>query len=278
MTDVVDQLTELAITFGVKLLTALLILFVGLWLAQRLRGIVITVMTQRKLDMTLVTFTANLVYAGAVAFVILAALAQLGVQTASFIAVIGAAGLAVGLALQGSLSNFAAGVLLILFRPFRVNDYIEGGGTAGTVQEIQIFTTTLISPDNRVIIVPNSSLLNGNIINYSTKSTRRIDFVFGVSYNDNLDHVKGVILELLAQDTRILKDPGPTVGVLELADSSVNLAVRPWVMSADYWPVYFDLTEAIKKRFDAEGISIPFPQQDVNLYSQSVADSPKQDI
>jgi len=174
--------------------------------------------------------------------------------------------LAIGLALQGSLANFAAGVLMIIFKPFRVGDYIEGGGVAGAVEEIGIFTTELKSPDNRKIIVPNAKMTSDNIVNYTAKEIRRVDIVAGVSYGDDLDQVRKVLESLLAKDERILKDPAPTIGVLELADSSVNIAVRPWVKTSDYWDVFFATQESIKKQFDAAGISIPFPQRDVHLH------------
>lgn len=182
-------------------------------------------------------------YIALLAFVILAALGQLGIQTTSFIAVIGAAGLAIGLALQGSLSNFAAGVLMIIFRPFKVGDLIEGAGVFGTVEEIHIFTTQLKTTDNKTVIIPNAKLTSDNIMNYTVKPTRRVDLVFGVSYTDDIDKVKGVISDVLNQDSRILKDPPPTIGLLEMADSSVNFAVRPWVKPDDYWGVYFDINE-----------------------------------
>jgi small conductance mechanosensitive channel len=223
-------------------------------------------MTKNKLDTTIVGFAKNLLYISLLTFIVLAALGQLGIQTTSFMAVLGAAGLAVGLALQGSLANFAAGVLMIIFRPFSVGDFIEGAGVAGTVEEIQIFTTRLNTPDNKVIIVPNAKLTADNITNYSAKDTRRVDLVAGIGYEDDIDKTKAILTDLLAADERVLSDPAPTIGVVELADSSVNIVVRPWVKSADYWKVYFELTEQIKKRFDAEGISIPFPQRDIHVY------------
>lgn len=202
---------------------------------------------------------------------ILAAVAQVGIQTTSIIAVLGAAGLAIGLALQGSLSNFAAGVLMLIFRPFRAGDYVECAGTAGVVEEVQIFSTRLRTPDNKLVIVPNGAVYSGNVVNYSANDTRRLDLVFGVSYADDLDHVKRVMRAVLDAEPRLLADPAPTIGLLELADSSVNFAVRPWVRTGDYWPVYFDLMEAMKKRFDAEGITIPFPQRDVHFVRQEPA-------
>lgn len=266
MKDLIAKLWEFLAIYGIKIIVAIIVLIVGRWIAKLLRGITQKVMTKRKLDSTIVSFVANLIYILLLTFVILAALGQLGIQTTSLIAVIGAAGLAIGLALQGSLANFAAGFLMIIFRPFKVGDYIEGAGVAGTVEEIQIFTTQLKTPDNRTIIIPNAKLTADNITNYTTKETRRVDLVVCIGYGDDIDNAKKVIAGLLAQDERILKDPPSTIGVIELADSSVNFVVRPWVKSEDYWNVYFDITENIKKRFDVEGISIPFPQQDVHLY------------
>ena len=268
MKDLTAKLWEFLAIYGLKIIVAIIVLIVGRWIAKLLRGITQKVMTKKKLDPTIVSFAANFIYVLLLTFVILAALGQLGIQTTSLIAVIGAAGLAVGLALQGSLANFAAGFLMIIFRPFKVGDYIEGAGVAGTVEEIQIFTTQLKTPDNKIIIIPNAKLTADNITNYSTKETRRVDLVVCIGYGDDIDNAKKVIAGLLAEDERILKDPPPTIGVVELADSSVNFVVRPWVKSADYWNVHFDVTENIKKRFDAEGISIPFPQQDVHLYEQ----------
>jgi small conductance mechanosensitive channel len=228
-------------------------------------------MEKREVDPTLQTFVGNMVYYALLTFVILAALSQIGIQTTSFIAVIGAAGLAVGLALQGSLANFAAGFLLIMFRPFKVGDFIEGAGVMGTVESLQIFTTQLRTPDNKKIIIPNASLTGDNIVNWSATGTRRVDMVFGIGYDDDIDRAKQVINEIIAADERILKDPKPQVAVSELADSSVNFVARPWVKTGDYWSVFFDTTEAVKKRFDAEGISIPYPQSDVHVYQQTVA-------
>jgi small conductance mechanosensitive channel len=255
-----------ALEFGVNLLTAIVIFYVGR-LAVRLitRGIH-KVMTSQEVDQTLVSFVTNLVSMILLVIVVIAAVGALGVQTTSFIAIIGAAGLAVGLALQGSLSNFASGVLIIIFRPYKVGDFIEGAGIAGVVVDVQILTTILKTGDNKQIIVPNSQIMGGIITNYSANETRRVDMVVGVSYEDDLDKVRSTIEELIAADDRILDDPAPTIAVSELADSSVNFVVRPWVNTPDYWGVMFDLTEAIKKRFDQEGISIPFPQQDVHLY------------
>jgi small conductance mechanosensitive channel len=266
MEGMVGKLQGWIAVFGLKILTAILIVVVGRWVARFIRDTSEKMMVRSKVDATLVSFVGNLIYISLLTFVILAALAQMGIQTTSFIAVIGAAGLAVGLALQGSLANFAAGVLMLIFRPFQVGDFVEGGGVTGIVEEIQIFTTQLRTLDNKTIIIPNAKITGDNITNYTRKETRRVDLVIGVSYREDIEKVKAVVADVLNGDERILKDPAPTIGVLELADSSVNFAVRPWVKTGDYWDVYFDTTEKIKKRFDAEGISIPFPQRDVHLY------------
>jgi small conductance mechanosensitive channel len=266
MEDLISKVWELLTIYGLKVIAAVVVFVVGRWIAKGLTKFAEKVMNKRLVDPTIVSFVANMTYIALLVFVVLAALGQLGIQTTSFIAVIGAAGLAIGLALQGSLANFAAGFLMIIFRPFKVGDYIEGAGVGGTVEVIQIFTTQLKTPDNKTVIIPNAALTAGNITNYSAKGTRRVDLVFGIGYGDDIDHAKKVIMDVLAKEERILKDPATTIGVVELADSSVNFAVRPWVKADDYWNVYFNLTENIKKSFDAQGISIPFPQRDVHMY------------
>jgi len=266
MEDLAVKAQDLITFYGLKVIAAIAILVIGRYVSIAVRNLLRRMMRKSHVEETLVSFVSNVGYAALLAFVVIAALGQLGVHTASFVAVIGAAGLAIGLALQGSLANFAAGVLMIIFKPFKAGDYIEAGGVAGTVEGINIFTTELKSPDNRKIIVPNAKVTGDNIVNYSAKDQRRIDIVAGVSYRDDLDKVRRVLENILGEDDRILKDPAPTIGVLALADSSINFAVRPWVKTADYWAVYFDTHEKIKKRFDAEGISIPFPQRDVHLY------------
>lgn len=260
---------DLVAAFGMKIIAAIAILLIGRWIAKALTSLTRHAMEKAKVDTMLARFIGNLVYVALLTFVILAAINQLGVQTTSFIAVIGAAGLAIGLALQGSLANMAAGVLIILFRPYKVGDYVEGGGVAGSVEEVQIFTTVLKSPDNKMIIVPNAQIMGGTITNYSARAERRIDLVVGVGYDADLDKTRQVLLDLLSSDERILGEPAPVIGVIELADSSVNFVVRPWVKTADYWSVYFDLNERIKKRFDQEGITIPFPQRDVHIYEHN---------
>ena len=266
LSNIIPKLQEWVAFYSLKIVAAVAIFIVGRWIAKLPRNLVERMITKGKVDETLVKFVGNITYVALIVIVVIAALNQLGIQTTSFIAIIGAAGLAIGLALQGSLANFAAGVLMIIFRPFKVGDYVEGAGTAGTVEEISIFTTVLKSPDNKIIIVPNAKITGDNIVNYSAKDSRRLDLVIGVGYSDDLQKVKEVLYDILKNEDRILKDPAPTVGVLELADSSVNFAVRPWVRTGDYWTLFFDLKEKIKERFDAESISIPFPQQDVHLY------------
>ena len=258
-------LIEYASAYGLKLIFALLIFFIGKRLARLITNVFIKLFKKNNVDVELVGFFDSLVYWILFALVCIAALGQLGIQTASFIALIGAAGLAVGLALQGSLSNFAAGVLIIMLRPIRVGEFVEIAGEAGSVQNIRIFTTELRTGDNKCVIIPNQRVLDSNIINYSSTGRRRIDMVFGIGYNDDIDHARNVILEIIHADKRILKDPEPLIAVSELAESSVNLVVRPWVNTPDYWAVKFELTELIKKRFDNEKISIPFPQQDINI-------------
>lgn len=261
------QLQQLLVDFGLSLVAAILILIIGRWVAGLLRKLLKRLMVKASVEPTLTSFASNIVYYAAIAFVIMAALGQLGIETTSLIAVLGAAGLAVGLALQGSLSNFAAGILIILFRPFRVGDWIEAAGISGFVEEIQIFTTILRTLNNRTVIVPNSKLTEDNIINYSTKGVLRVDLVIGVAYEENLARVKQIIHEVLANHPLVLDDPKPVVGVLELADSSVNLVVRPWTSTENYWNVYFNIQEEVKTRFDQVGVAIPFPQQDIHIIS-----------
>jgi small conductance mechanosensitive channel len=255
------------VDLGIRVITAIVIFFIGKWVVALVIKGLTKAMQKGDVDMTLRRFVANLARMVLMLFVIIAAINHLGIQTASLIAVLGAAGLAVGLALQGSLSNFAAGVLIVLFRPYKVGDWIEGGGVSGAVVEVQILTTVLKTGDNKRVIIPNSQIMGTTITNYSANDTRRVDLVVGVSYSDDLDKVRRELEDLVAADERILKDPAPTIAVSELADSSVNFVLRPWVNTADYWAVYFDLTERVKKRFDEVGISIPFPQQDVYLHN-----------
>ena len=268
-TGLLDSAQSLASEFGLKVLIAIVIFYVGRMIARILSGAVRKVMAAQEVDKILESFVSNLAYWALMTFVIIAAINQLGVQTTSLIAIMGAAGLAVGLALQGSLSNFAAGVLIVMFRPYKVGDWVEAAGVSGSVVQVQILTTVLKTGDNKQIVVPNSAIMGSIITNYSANDSRRVDLTVGVSYDDDLDKVRKTLEDLIAADERILDDPACTIAVSELADSSVNFVVRPWVNTADYWGVYFDLTEAIKKRFDKEGISFPYPQQDVHLHQAS---------
>ena len=267
MENYADMFKGVLTVYGLKVVAAIAILIIGRMAAGWIRTLLRKMMERAETDPMLISFVGNLAYFAMLAFVVIAALNQLGIQTTSFIAILGAAGLAIGLALQGSLQNFAAGVLIIIFRPYKVGDFIEGGGTTGVIEAMDIFTTRMRTGDNKTVIVPNAKLLGDNITNYSAKPTRRVDMVIGVGYDDDLAKVKAVLHELIAADERILKDPEPTVAVAELADNSVNFVVRPWVNSGDYWPVHFDFLESVKNRFDAEGISIPYPQRDVHLHA-----------
>jgi small conductance mechanosensitive channel len=267
--EVITMLKTSGVDFAINLATALVIFYVGRMVVRLLTSGIRKVMEKQQVDKTLVTFVSNLVNMILLMVVIIAAIGALGVQTTSFIAVLGAAGLAIGLALQGSLSNFAAGVLIVFFRPYKVGDWVEAAGISGAVEEVQILTTVLKTGDNKRVIVPNAQIMGSIITNYSANDTRRVDMVIGVSYDDDLDKVRSTLEEIVAADERVLDEPACTIAVSALADSSVNFVVRPWVATSDYWGVMFDLTEAIKKRFDKDGISFPFPQQDVHLYQAS---------
>ena len=265
------QVQDVVAVWGLKVIAALAIFIIGRWIAMMVRRGVRSMMEKSGADPIIIGFVASIAYIGLLAFVVIAALGQLGIQTTSFIAILGAAGLAVGLALQGSLANFAAGFLMIIFRPFKVGDFIEGAGVAGVVEAIQIFTTTLKTGDNKTIIIPNAKLAGDNITNYSAKETRRVDMTVGVAYDANLSKVKNVLIDIIGKESRIHSDPAPQVAVAELADSSVNFVVRVWTNTADYWGVKFDITETIKNRFDEEGIGIPFPQRDIHIVSGGAA-------
>jgi small conductance mechanosensitive channel len=259
-----QSIVDMIIPFGIKIVLALVIYIVGKWVVGIVSNFISKAMNARNVDPTISKFVGSIIYYLMLAFVILAALGQLGVETASAIAIIGAAGLAVGFALQGTLSNFAAGVMLILLRPIKVGDFVEVAGESGVVSEVAIFATTLLTGDNKTVIAANASVMGGNITNYSTQPERRVDLVVGVGYGSNIEQVKTELQAIAAADDRILHDKGTTIGVSELADSSVNLVFRNWVKSGDYWPVYFALNERIKIRFDEVGIEIPFPQMDVH--------------
>lgn len=255
----------LIIEYAVNIAAALLTLLIGYIAANILSGGVVKVMHTRKLDTTVTHFVGSILKYTILVFVVIAALGRVGVQTASFVAIIGAAGLAIGLALQGSLSNFAAGFLLIIFRPIKAGEFIEVADTAGVVQSVQLFTTTLTSGDNKMVVVPNSAILNGTIVNYSRMDTRRVDMTFGIGYGSDLRKAKQILEQLVNEEPRILKDPEAVIAVAALADSAVNIVVRPWVKTADYWGVWFDFHEKVKLAFDAEGVEIPFPQMVMHM-------------
>ncbi|WP_250656668.1 mechanosensitive ion channel family protein [Alkalimarinus coralli] len=263
--EIIQTLWTLCLTYAPKLLLALLTLVIGLWLINKVVKLTLGKM-ESSVDPTLHKFIGSLVSVGLKGLLLISVASMVGIATTSFIAVLGAAGLAIGLALQGSLSNFAGGVLILIFKPFKVGDLIQGGGHLGVVKEIQIFNTILTTADNRRIIIPNGVLSNDSLINVNVEPTRRVDFVFGIGYDDDIKKTKEILQRIADNDSRVLKDPAPTIVLSELADSSVNFTVRLWVNTADYWGVYFDTHEAVKVAFDAEGISIPFPQQDVHMH------------
>ncbi len=256
-----DALKNLLIEYSPKVLTALVILIVGLFIINLIVKLTKKVMNKRGVDETLQKFLANFLSWTLKILLFVSVIAQLGVETTSFAAILAAAGLAVGLALQGSLANFAGGVLIMIFKPIKIGDLIEAQGELGVVKEIEIFTTKLTGLSNREIIIPNGALSNGNIINYTTEGTRRVDLIYGVGYDSDIKKTKEVLLNVLMAHPKVLKEPLPTVNVLELADSSINFAVRPWCKSEDYWTVYFDVTEATKEALDKAGIEIPYPHQ-----------------
>ena len=253
------------LVYGLNLVFAIIIFVVGKMVANIVTNLVQKVLVKSKVDAVLVDFVAGIVKSILVLFVIIASLGELGVDTTSLVALIGAAGLAIGLSLQSSLQNFASGVMLIMFRPFTSGDFIEAAGIAGVVEKISIFNTIVRTGDNKEMIVPNGAIYGGVITNYSAKETRRVDMVFGIGYDDDIKKAKDIMVEIMKKDERILAEPAPLVAVSELADSSVNFVVRPWVKSADYWGVLFDLNEGIKLAFDEASISIPYPQMDIHM-------------
>jgi small conductance mechanosensitive channel len=262
--NVIQLFNQYVVPWSIKILLAFLIFFVGQLIVKVISSTLGKVLSHTKLDTILIDFIKSLSRALLMIIVIIAALDQLGVNTNSVIAILGAAGLAVGLALQGSLQNFAAGFMLLIFRPFKAGDFVEVAGVAGSVDKIGIFSTIMHTGDNKQVIVPNGTIYSSNIINYSARSTRRIDMIFGIGYGDDMRKARDVISSILAQDERVLKDPEATIAVGELGASSVNFYVRPWVLTENYWAVKFDLTEKIKQAFDDSGISIPFPQMDIH--------------
>src|SRR4030043_538215 len=267
MEAILTKIYEYLATYWLQVVAAIVIFVVGRWLAKVISNLIAGAMTKARIDPTLTSFVKNLCHIALLGFVIIAALKKLGIPMTEFTVVVGAAGLAVGFALQGSLSNFAAGVILIIFKPFKVGDFVELGGKMGTVKEMQLFNTILNSPDNVRIIVPNGQVTGGNIMNYTVNGTRRIDLVVGISYDDDLKKAHQVIENVILSDERILKEPAYTVAASELGESSVNFVVRPWVNAADYWNVRFDTIEKIKLALDKNDITIPYPQRDIHMKS-----------
>ena len=269
-TEIINSITQIAADFGLRLLYAVLIIFVGRWVIKLLLKIIKSALEKTTVEETIRIFVANLLNSLLMVIIFIAAINQLGIETTSIIAMLGAAGLAIGLALQGSLANFAAGILIVIFRPYKVGDYIEAGSAEGTVLDIQIFSTVLKTPDNKVVVVPNGTIMDSSIINYTGQATRRVDIVASCGYEDDIDKVKDILKDILNQDERILEEPQPRIAVSELADNSINFIVRPWVNSSDVLSVKYSILEQIKKRFDEEGISIPYPQRDVHISRKKI--------
>lgn len=261
-----EKYLDIGIDYGLNLVGAIAVFLIGRWISKFIVSLIRRALGRSKVDETLISFLSNIVYAALLTFVVISALGTLGIDTTSFAAVIAAAGLAIGLALQGSLSNFASGVLIIVFKPFRKGHFVEAAGVSGSVEEVTIFTTKFKTPDNKIIIVPNASITDGTITNYSKEKKRRVDMVFGIGYDDDIKLAKKTLEKILSKDKRVLKDPAPKIALHELGDSSVNFICRPWVNTPDYWDVYWDTHEAVKEEFDKAGISIPFPQSDIHIH------------
>lgn len=266
LTKYIDTIATYVSEYSLKIVAALLIFIIGKMIIKRLTSFAKHIMEKANVDQTIVEFAESLIYFILLLVVVLAALNSLGINTTSFIAIFGAAGLAIGLALQGSLANVGAAVLIIIFRPFKVGDFISAGGATGTVEDVNMFSTIITPIDNRTIIVPNASVIGGNIVNYSMKSQRRVDHTFGIGYNDDLKLAKETLMQIMLDDDRVLSEPEPFVGVGELGDSSVNFTFRAWVKTEDYWDVHFDTIEKVKLTFDEKGISIPYPQMDIHTH------------
>ncbi|MEL6557104.1 MAG: mechanosensitive ion channel domain-containing protein [Bacteroidota bacterium] len=266
--DLISSYGPQVLSGALSLLGAIIVLIIGLWLIKKIVKSVRKFMNKKEVDPSLVPFLTSLLKFGLQALLIISVVSMIGIEMTSFVAVLGAAGLAVGLALQGSLSNFAGGVMILIFKPFKVGDYIEGGGHAGTVNAIQVFHTILKTPDNVTIVIPNGNLSNSSIKNYSTESLRRVDNVFGIAYGDSVDQAYSVLNTMIEADERVLKEPEPFMAVTELADSSVNITTRLWVNAADYWGVKFDMQKKVYEEFDKAGLSIPFPQMDVHVQKE----------
>ncbi|WP_321275874.1 mechanosensitive ion channel family protein [Thiomicrorhabdus indica] len=271
--DLAQMVNDYVIPWGINISLAIVIFIVGRMVVRLVVGLVKKLMNRSgKMDEMLVNFVTSILNAVLLLFVIVASLDQLGVDTTSLVALIGAAGLAIGLALQGSMQNFAAGVMLLVFKPFKSGDFVEAGGVMGVVESINIFSSTFRTGDNKEIIVPNGSIYSDSITNYSARETRRVDMVFGIGYDDDIKKAKEILQRLVAEDDRILPEPEPVIALGELGASSIDFIVRPWVKSADYWKVKWEMNEKVKAAFDAEGISIPYPQMDVHVHQESKAD------
>ena len=268
--EIINSITQIAADFGLRVLYAVLIIVIGRWVVKLLLKIIKAALEKTTVEETVRIFVVNLLNTLLMVIIFIAAINQPGIETTSIIAMLGAAGLAIGLSLQGSLANFAAGILIVIFKPYKVGDYIEAGSAAGTVLDIQIFSTVLKTPDNKIVIVPNGSIMKDSVVNYTDQATRRVDIVASCGYEDDIDKVKEILKDILNQDDRILAEPEPRIAVSELADNSINFIVRPWVNSSDVLSVKYSILEQIKKRFDAEGISIPYPQRDVHIYNHDI--------
>lgn len=265
-----DFLSQYIIPWGIKFVSAILIYIIGRWIARLIVKSVVKIMSKSNVDASLTKFAGNIISAVLTIFILIAAIEQLGVDTTSIMAVFAAAGLAVGLALKDSLSNFSAGIMLIMFKPFKLGDLVTAGGSTGVIEDIQIFNTVMRTGDNQEIIIPNGHIYGGSIINISARETRRVDLVIGIGYDDNIGTAKQLIEDIISKNTLILTDPAPTIMVLNLGESSIDIAVRPWVKTADYWIVRADLLQTIKETFDEKGISIPYPQRDVHMITNPV--------
>jgi small conductance mechanosensitive channel len=268
MENLQEKLVEFLVDYGPKVLGAIVVLIIGLWIIGRITRLVKNTFEKREMDPSLRGFLSSMISVLLKVLLVISVMSMVGIAVTSFIAILGAAGLAIGLALSGTLQNFAGGVILLIFKPFKVGDYITAEGHSGTVEEIQIFVTYLKTPQNVTIIIPNSGLATNSLTNYSAKPIRRADWSFGIAYGDSYDKAKDVLLKLIEEDERILKDPEPFIALGELADSSVNITVRAWVNSGDFWDVFFDMNEKVYKTFEKEGINIPFPQMDVHMHQQ----------
>ncbi len=261
-----DLARELTVNYIPRVAAAVAVLVIGLWIIKMVVKGFNKATTRSKMDVSLQKFLSSLFGMGLKVMLGISVISMVGIETTSFVAILGAAGLAVGFALQGSLSNFAGGVLILIFKPFKVGDYIEGAGVSGTVSAIEVLATTMKTPDNKTIIIPNGALAGSTITNYSAEKTRRVDFTFGIGYGDDMQKTRKVLLGVIEKDARILRDPAPFVAVGNLGDSTVDFTVRVWVNASDYWGVHFDMIENVKTAFDAEGISIPYPQMDIHQY------------